>query len=401
MKNRGRLKKQAEAFQAVIDQFPNETKLVGQARSHLPKELELLPVPWGNGDEMHLEMKVQTGMGVGIQIYRIEKTNQNGRAAWECNTWQAITANGQLSKSRVLADADRFAPIKSQWRHSLLGQAQATYQENQAVIKMANKEDATTLKFDQMHFDNEQCAEVFRRLPLKVGFKTRLNIVSPLGGAKVSIGLEVPKMETIEVPAGKFECFRLQLDIGQTFYIANNEQRYIVRFEAGGVSAELTTVQSKVVSGQTKVKTERFALSLPPDWFAYTPSNTNNKEKTHTFLIDPNGEINSSIEAGPANELKTKHDSVMSWAQASIDERTKRMKGFTLSDKGLQATKIGDREAATAEFEFVDGVRPMKSKGFAIFGDSSAINIRFTASADRYESMQPAIDAILASLTVE
>ena len=397
----GKTEKATQAFKTVIDQFPNESELVQQARSHLPKSPELLPVPWGEGDELHLEMKVQNGLGIGLQIYRVANATEDGQPVWKCDTWQAITANGQLSKSQVIADKGSFAPIKSRWNHSLLGEAVASYERNQVTINMVSKDDDTTLKYQQMHFDNEQCAEVFRRLPLKVGFKTSLNIVSPLGASMVTIGLEVPKIETIEVPAGKFECFRLQLNIGQTFFISNDEHRYIVRFEAGGVSADLTTIRSKVEPERSDIKTDRFALTLPPDWFAYTPSNSNNPGKSHTFLIDPAGRINSSIEAGLIEDLNTEHESVIEWAKAAIEEKSKRTKGFKLGDAGVQSVQLGDREAATAEFEFVDGTRPMKAKGFAVFGDSSAINIRFTTSAEGYESTQQVIDEIVSSLVVE
>jgi len=397
----GKTEQANAAFQAVIDNYPQATDLVAKAIERLPKEPELLPVPWGDGDELHLEMKLPTGLSVGYQIYRIGKFEKEGRALWECSAWQIVTLNNQAGKSRVLVDQETFAPIKSQWKHSLLGEAEATYDKNKVVIKLANKDEPTTLKLDSTTYDNEQGAELFRRLPMKVGYKTKVNIIPILTATQVPLGLEVSKIETIEVPAGEFECFRLDLDIGQTFWISNDDNRYLVKFEAGGVAANLTKVRPYQVNQSSPLKHERFSATLPPDWFAFTPSGSKKKDKSKTILIDPAASVQARIEANSLESIKKVHESPRAWLDSTIEKYQNRTKDFSLSDAGIETITLGDREAVIATFEFHEGDKVMEGQHICVFGDSSAVNLQFGTSKGDFKQWQPAIKEILASLKVE
>ncbi len=395
----GKSAEAAKAFQVVVDEYPTETDLVAQAKAHLPSEPELLPVPWGDGDELVFEMKLQTGLGVGMQVYRVAKSKMDGRDVWECQNWQIVTINGQRGKSRVVADAETFAPIESTWMHTMLGKASAKYQDNQVTVQLANKDEPVVLKSSGPMFDNEQAAEVFRRLPLKENYETTLQVISSLGATEVPIALSVPKMETIEVPVGKFECFVVKLEIGQTFWISNDEHRYIVRFQAGGVTADLTEVRNPQEETRTSVERKRFAADLPPNWFAYTPEDLGDDNKS-TQIIDPNATMDARIEAGPLNEIRSKHKTVREWLETSLGEYRKRISSFELSDEGIQTIQVGDREGVVAVFEYFENDKPKKARRVAVFGDDSAVNVRFTADKDIFDALQPSCDEILASLDV-
>ncbi|TWU49840.1 DUF3108 domain-containing protein [Rubripirellula reticaptiva] len=391
----------AKAFQAVIDNFPTATEFVSQAKSRLPGDPELLAVPWGDGDETQYELKLQNGMGIGTQIWRVAKSQLNGNPVWECNTWQVISINGQKHISQVFADPKTFAPIESTWSHTLLGKAKADYGKGEVTIRMAGKDEPTTLKIDGTNFDNEQGSEVFRRLPLSVGYKTSMSVVSSLGSAKVSLGIEVTKLETIEVPAGKFECFRMQIDIGQTFWISNDAHRYIVRFEAGGASGDLIRA-SKLDKGEaTKLDFEGVTAVVPAGWFSYSPSNSGASKTKKMYLIDPECVGDTRIEVGPLSSIKSKHDSPSAWMQNALDEYKEHMQGFTIGKDGIRTMKIGDLDAAVAEIEFVDGKRKMKGRRICVFGESTAANIGYMAETDKFQSLAKPFQTIVDSMKVK
>ena len=98
---------------------------------------------------------------------------------------------------------------------------------------------------------------------------------------------DVPEKATIEVPAGKFECFKLVLDIGQTFWISADEHRYVTRFEAGSVVADLRALRFKSRISLCRSAATGFSLSLPPGWQAYTPSDRSQQGLQRTYLLDP------------------------------------------------------------------------------------------------------------------
>jgi tetratricopeptide (TPR) repeat protein len=55
----------AKAFQAVIDNYPEQKDLVEKARERMPGGLKLLPAPWTDGEVLELNMKLAGGMTVG------------------------------------------------------------------------------------------------------------------------------------------------------------------------------------------------------------------------------------------------------------------------------------------------------------------------------------------------
>ncbi len=398
----GKAEEAEVAFQAVIDNYPKATHWVTKAKSRLPGDPKLIPVPWGDGDELQFEMKLPTGMGIGHQVFRICKIEKEGRTLWECSAWQTVTINGMAGKSRVLVDPENFAPIESQWKHTMLGDSKAKYSKDKVVVKMASKDEPLTIEYDGPVYDNEQGAELFRRLPLKNGYKTKVDIIPILTGTKISLSMHVTKMETIEVPAGTFECFVLFLDdLKQTFWISNDEHRYMVRFEAGGVTADLTEARPFKPNLSTTLKHERFTLTLPPDWYSYTPSDKKDEKKTRTSLIDPTAAMNSRVEAGPLDSIQDEHASPSAWLEHALGDYRKKKKDFSLSEKGIEIINIDGREAATADFEYKEGDKTLTARMITLFGDTSTVNLRFTASTNEFEGLKPVIEEIVASLSIK
>ena len=398
----GKTDEATTAFQAVIDNFPEATDIVAQARQQLPSEPKLLPVPWGQGDEMLMEMKLPNGMGAGLQVYRVHELEQAGQKHWECQSWQTVTLNGAFGQSRVLADYETYAPQESRWRHSMLGSVEAVYDKDQVVIQVAGQSSPTTLKFSPPAFDNEQAAELFRRLPLEVGYKSKITVISTLATTKVPLDLEVPKIETIDVPAGSFECYRLELSIGQTFWISTDESRYLVQFRAGGVTAGLMQVrQPAEFQASTNVEDSRYSLTLPPDWFAYKPSGQAEDASPTTALLDPSGIANTRIEIGPLEPIQEKHATPEAWLKASLEQYRERMQDFKLVEPGVETTTVGGRPAATATVTFVEGNKPMTARRMTIFGETSAANLRFAVETARLAEWEPQFAEILQTLEVK
>lgn len=400
LQKQGKTDKATSAFQRVVDQYPDQKQIIAQAKQHLPLDAKLLPAPWGNGDEMHLEMKLSTGVGAGVQVYRIAADRQSDRDCWTCDSWQLVSLNGQVGKSRVVTDRETFAPISSIWKHSQLGKANAVYSDDQVTIKLISRDDPVKLPLDPPFYDNEQCAEVFRRLPLAVGYQTNLDIVATLSAAQIPLGVEVTKLETIEVPAGTFECFRLDLSIGQTFWIANNGRRHLVQFQAGGVTAKLTKVITDLDRQPTTIETDRYEAIVPADWYAYSPSDASS-EARKSFLIDPHANVQSRVESGPLNKVQSKHPSAAQWLTASMEQYKERLKDFSLADEGIKEISLENVTAVEATFTFTEGDTPMTGRRIAAFGKSSAINLRFTMATQDVERSSPEIDQIIQSVSVK
>lgn len=125
------------------------------------------------------------------------------------------------SVSSVDADAKSFVPISRTWNHALIGDASAAYSAGEVEIARPGK-DLIKMASETTVYDNEQAMYVMRRLPLEVGYKATVPLVSSLGGSAVPfpLAVEVTTKELVEVPAGKFGCFNVALNIGQTLWFS-------------------------------------------------------------------------------------------------------------------------------------------------------------------------------------
>ena len=228
------------AFQKLIADFPGEKELVAKAREHLPAEIVLGPVPWVDGERQQLTLTLGTGLVIGTMELRADHMESGGKKIWRVG--RRMTGGGEMLSS-VDVEADTFKPLASYWKHTLLGEASAVFKPGEVEITTASSKEPKTVRPDKGVYDNEEFMHMMRCLPLQIGYKTTIPTITTLGGgAVIPVGLEVTAKEMVEVPAGKFDCFKIPLSIGQTFWITDDAHRYLVKFEGGGATGSLARV---------------------------------------------------------------------------------------------------------------------------------------------------------------
>ncbi|NOY43474.1 MAG: tetratricopeptide repeat protein [Planctomycetes bacterium] len=393
-------KKAREAFQAVVDDFPKEAKFVSLAKKRLPGAIKLLPVPWKDGQQLHMEMTLPTGMAAGKFVYCIDASEYDGQPAWLCSTRGLVTLNGGNSYSEVFCDKQTFAPLASHWKQSMLGEASAKYAAGKASINIVGRDDPLLLDFTVPGYDNEQAAQVFRRLPLKVGFHTKLTVITTLGGNAIPLELDVPKKETITTAAGQFECYRLELNIGQTFWISDDADRYLVHFEAGGIVVDLTRVEQRKQDESVELTDDQFALTLPGGWFSYEPKREDDgDDKRVVHLLDRRAIAMVELVVVAKDSLdEDEQVSPEAWIELALKKSAKRSKSFKVRDEGIGKVKLGEQEAATVVFDFEKGKKAMTGYNVALFGTQSAIALRFTVPSDQFEASRGEFDEVVRTL---
>lgn len=397
----GKAEPAAAAFRAVVEDYPGEKELVAEANKRLPSAVQLSPAPWIDGEELQLNMKLATGLDVGTMIYCVESAKHENKDAWRCTTYGLVTANGAMSVSRVLCEQESFAPINSLWRHSMLGEATAVYSADNVKIDVVGKDKPVVIKTSPPVFDNEQAMELFRRLPLKVGYKTTINVVASLGAGALKLGIEVPEMETIEAPAGKYECYKLVLNIGQTIWISNDEHRYVVRFQAGGVTGDLVRIDQRRADEPKEFRGNGIALTLPAGWHALAFSDAGDDGEKLVHLLDPEAFADSEATIGPLSSLKEdQRKSPKAWTELAAKNIGKMLKDFKVREIGDEV-KVAGRPAAVMIADFEREGKKLTMYGVAVFSDSHAINFRFTVPADKFDSYRPVFGSIVNSLKLD
>jgi hypothetical protein len=170
--------------------------------------------------------------------------------------------------STVDTDAETFHPVSSRWKHSLMGEVHALYHPGEVELSRDGKTESTPVKVEDPVIDNEEAMDYIRRLPLKEGYKTTLPIFSSLGGAPVTVTLEVQGREMADSPVGKFDCYKVQLSVGQTFWFSTDAHRYLVKCAVGPLTGKLTAIEQRKLDEPVTFNDPELGVSItaPPYW---------------------------------------------------------------------------------------------------------------------------------------
>lgn len=386
----------AAAFQAVVNNYPGQTNLVANARKYLAgAAAPLQPAPWNDGECMHLEMRLEGGLKIGFAEYSVNAGSTNGEKTWQMHTKLLVSVFHHQSISSVVADATTLRPIASHWKDSILGDVAATYFPDHVDLTNLDNGKGKTLALDGPICDNEEAVEWMRCLPLADGSNT-LTVLSSLAYTLVPIGLKISGPEQVQVPAGTFDCYKLQMNIGQTFWYSSDASHYLVKFEAGGAVAELTSVTN--VSPDQNVNytdsTSGISLAAPGGWtFAKEDSDTPGKSVIDIF--DPQGTAMSSLTVQPMNLVKTNgNETARTYAQAKITAAAKMYKDFKVRPGSPQDATLAGQPAVSAVCDFVMGQQKTTGYGVWSFGPSNAIYCECLAPSAQFNSFLPQIQAV-------
>jgi hypothetical protein len=294
---------------------------------------------------------------------------------------------GVVQASRSEADLETLRPRTSQYRHTLIGETKTTYDGKQARTEITGKE-AKTADLTPTTVDNEAAYALMRRLPLAPDYKGTIEVVSPLGGAVVKIETVVRAVEDVVTPAGTFRAYKLDLEpLKQSFWISADAHRYIVKFEAGGVCAELLAVRQIGRSSTTFNDPAGLSLALPPEWIA--DKTTDAKSDFTVPLYDPQGRCTGCwFWVG-----KFDHD-VRAELDKKIAERQKKLKDYVVRPESWQARQIKGRDAASLIADFTSEGRKMVEYMIAIKGAGTDPVFVARTGAAEFELLRPQIDAI-------
>ena len=384
------------AFDKLLKDYPDQKELIAKARQFMPGDLMLLPVPWTDGEALQYVFKFQSGFKIGTAVYQANLTDYNGKKVWRVG---ARTAVGVQSISRVEVDAETFRPIHSRWKHDLLGDVEANYKDGQVELSTKGKEEVRRIEFDGVVYDNEQVVHLMRRLPLAVGYKTTIPIISSLAASgTIPVGLDVRRMEMVQVDAGNFECYRVELNIKQTFWIATDASRCVAKFEAGGVVAELIEIHRHKTGERLRFNdpVQNFSLLAPEGWFFHQPERRDGSSSTHVVVLDSERTVSAAVTVKPLEKLRPEEKvSVRAWAESEAAQESKQCKDFQLAPDGLRERSITGRAGITFVANYVESEKKKTVSGAFVFGETRAAMFTMDVNQAQWESLKPKFEAIL------
>jgi tetratricopeptide (TPR) repeat protein len=385
------------AFEKLIKDYPDQKELVAKAQEYLAGAIPLMPVPWTDGEEMRLDLKLAAGLKIGASVFTVDAAEIDGRKIWR---FGSRLSAGVQSFSTTEAEADSLKPIHSRWKHMLLSDVDTVYFPDHAELKTAGKDGVKKLEYNGVIFDNEETVQWMRRLPFTDGYKTTARLLASLGFHIITIKFSVTGPEKVEVPAGSFECYKVDLSNNQTFWYSSDAHRYLVKFEAGGAVAELTSVRNRPPAQPANYQDPAFGFSLsaPAGWYFDRQEEATAKSKVSVAVLDPEAMSMSSVEVQPVAGLSPESaKSIRAFAEQAVTEGTQTLKDFKIRDGGWQQRTVAGQPAISfvADYLFQNN----KSVSYCVFTFSKTNAVEFSLMINQkdFETFRPKFDAIIDS----
>lgn len=177
--------------------------------------LALSNVPWSNGDEVSYEWLDKNGGKIGTSQYAYTEDGD----AWVVSFTDKITGLDQSAKVRI--DAQTLKPLgeeKSIKAQGTDATVNTTYKDGkldiQAVLNGENKSAAIDVPANAL--DNDQLLVTLRALQFADKYEGKATVVNGSNAAKIPVTVRVVGKEKVDVPAGSYDTWKVELDFGQS-----------------------------------------------------------------------------------------------------------------------------------------------------------------------------------------
>jgi hypothetical protein len=228
--------------------------LIGGCGRPEPQPLRFGAAPWGAGEISEYAVTDVNGQAAGITRYAITagQSPDNGRG-WLIR--REIAAQG-VNETVTVETTEDYRPLISTVTRSTVSQpgqetVKATYDRGQVDMELTTRQNVTTYERTNIPSDardSNVLLPIVRSLPLAEGYATRIQAFLPIAGLMETFTVSVLDRETVTVPAGTFETFKVELRTNNyttVAWYAQDDARVLVKYEDGRNRGtfELTNVQ--------------------------------------------------------------------------------------------------------------------------------------------------------------
>jgi len=389
-----------QMLEKFVKDYPEMKDLVARARELAPGDFELQPEPWVDGELLTMILRLPAGLELGAFLYSAESTEVQGKRAWRLTTRRYTRQPGGIS--HVIADRETFRPVSSLFRHPAIGQFDTEYGQGGAVTKIKGQKEPKRTALDGVAYENDQIVYLLRRMPLKVGMKVDLPVMIPFSVGFMKIGMSIPAKETVQTPAGSFECFRVDFDIKQTFWISADANRYIVKYEGEGVQGELASIQrlERRQPAEFSHPEAGFSFKAPPGWIVLSFNRDNQGPNYAVHLLDPDmaGFHVVRIEPVPAGETVSEAG-LRKQIEERLADRTKTLKNYSPRPVAWTPRTLNGRVGWSVIADFTEGGADMGEHYAWLQSASTRYIVMLRVEKSRLDEFTPHIDFILSSFS--
>jgi hypothetical protein len=396
-------------FEKLVAEYPEQADLVAKAREHLPVTeqtsggLTLDPAPWEDGELLRFVLKTPSGQSVGDLSASVRSTNVDGREAWRVEAYMGIPKPEVAKYVHVEADRESFRPINTMLYHSQLGTLRAHFTDSERQIKMnrpGEEPEPYTQKLADVTYDNEQVLYLVRRLPLASGYKTSFLLTGRPGATAVA-SLEVVGIESVTVPAGTFECFKVEIGVPpavETQWFSTDANRYVVKVGNPQIIVELTEID-RLPKGPVRFEDEAAGISMTaPRGWDITKSAFRFGEHEFWLLIFP-PELKAKgvfVAQKPPTPM-----SIREFAAEDVEIYRSRRESYAVREDSWAELEVAGAQAVSLLADLEAENQAMVDYRVYVAGPSAYYWFVFRAAVDEFESMKDDFEGVVHSLKLE
>ncbi len=395
------------AFSKLARLYPEQKDLISSIPHSSSEEFVFEPAPWVDGEVLKLSMLAAgSSSGVGMQILSAETVHEDYNSGWKLRTIQSTTGIGVYST--VWMDPE-FNPVSSRQKSNMMGvDIQAKYVQDYIEISglKSGTKSSNQVPLNRTVYDEAQVPYLLRCLPLQEGFKTTIPVFDPSNATIYDQKVEVVGYETIEVPAGRFDCFKIittRRNAEMKYWISSDHPFYIVKMDLlGMMGLELNSI-SKLENNASiyfKDSEHGISLSLPPGWMV---ASSKLGPATMLGLIDPEGETDSVLATGATSSDKDLTKSLSKTVDEMISMYQSQYKEYAVRPGSRETTVI----SGVTVSRFIADHRALMSGQdavqymFFVATADKMCYLNITTDRDTFDRLLPVFDSIAYSIQIQ
>ncbi|GMU39895.1 MAG: hypothetical protein AMXMBFR23_07610 [Chloroflexota bacterium] len=217
--------------------------------------------PWTGPERLEYDLHSGTGELIGHAI--LTTTVEGDRLVLGQQYVEASAPDGQTpatDTARVVVDAATLRPVEGSrevmrrtesgslqpesytWTYGLDDEGNVTMT---SVRTIGEETRERTLRIRDHYYDNESSLWLWRALAFEEGFNQNYVSANPVEQSQQTVNLQVPQRETITVPAGEFEAWRLIFRNGRavrTAWVNAEAPHQVLRWDNSDIVFELTNI---------------------------------------------------------------------------------------------------------------------------------------------------------------
>jgi hypothetical protein len=397
LERKGDVKGAAAAFEAVIHNYPDQRELVALARANLPVADRLLPAPWSEPEIAEYAWKI-AGAEDAWSVSRIGSAANRKLLHIQMDSYAPYP-----SFTIIDVDRDTMRPIEATYRKPVAERALTPGPLQKMHLA------AAVFKGDYAY---GELLYLLRRVPLGTGFNMAVRLVTPPDGQVTAWGVRVTGMEVVTTPAGRFDCYRVNLSPvsnpppppyssagidwpaspnGETLWYDVNGVRALVKIQSGTATGELAALRSGKQFGTVSYRDPQvgYSFTVPAGWMFHSrPATT--PPGTSVDLLDPESHDWIIIAAKPK---KTAPDKIVEELQqgAEVFARDRRS---NLNPILTMSHKVAGHEALTWVGESPNG---RKTETIWVQSESTRASITIRSDKATFERLRQRFQPILDS----